>query len=147
MTEPSWTELSEATIKARPEDGVWQQALPYVEGPGLLKIEATGQWVYAAQFARPCSANGDLLSPLDPKRCIHEKSPVGALIGRIGGSIADKDTAAIFVVGTLCVRKLEKDTAGPLFFAINDMWNGFGDNSGELKIKIHFYLPPAGSGS
>jgi len=137
MPEPTWMEPTSVNIRAHPDDGVWQQALPYVEGPALLKIEAVGQWNYSTQFARPCSANGDLLSPLDPKRCIHEKSPVGALIGRIGGSIADKDATAIFVVGSLCVRKLEMESTGPLFLTINDMWNGFGDNSGELTVNIY----------
>jgi hypothetical protein len=142
MTEPTWTNLTSVTIQARPTDGVWQQAFAHVEGPALLKIEASGQWVYSNLFGNPCSANGDLSSPLDPKRCIHDKSPVGALIGRIGGSIADKDPTSIFVVGSLCVHKLEKE-AGPLYLTINDMWNGLGDNSGELTVKIYFSFAAA----
>lgn len=140
MREPNWTEPINVVIKARPDDGVWQLACPYVESPVLLKIEAQGKWNYSPQFARPCSPNGDLLSPFDPKRCIHDKSPVGALIGRIGGSIADKDATFAFTVGSFFVRKLEKG-AGPLFLAMNDLWNGFGDNENEIGVKIYFSAP------
>jgi hypothetical protein len=137
MIEPTWTELTTTSIKAQPDDGIWQQG-PYVKGPALLKIEANGQWNYSTRFGRLCSANGDLLSLLDPKRCIHDKSPVGALIGRIGGSIADRDPTYIFLIGSVCLRKLDKDTEGPLFLTINDMWTGFADNSGALTVKIYF---------
>lgn len=141
MFEPTWSKPTTVTIQAKPSDGVWQLAFSYVEGPTIIKIEAAGNWNYSPQFAAgPCSANGDLRSPFDPKKCICDKAPVGALIGRIGGSVADKDSASAFVVGSLFVRKLEKGS-GPLYLTINDMWNGFGDNLDEIKVSISFSNP------
>jgi hypothetical protein len=139
MSEPKWMPLTvNNPIKAKPDSGVWQQACSYfLQGPALIKIEATGQWNYSRDFVpNPCSADGDVFSPFDSKRCIHENSPVGALIGRIGGSIADKDATSVFCVGSVCVRKLDKDTKGPLFLTINDMRTGFDDNSGDLTVNI-----------
>lgn len=136
MTEPNWTQIAKFDVSAKPVDGaVWQCACPYVEGPGLLKIEAKGGWKYST--TEPCPPNGDLGSALDPKNCIHEKSAVGALIGRIGGSVADKDPISVFSVGALCVRKLDKEV-GPLLLAINDSWTGFDDNEGTLEVVVFF---------
>jgi len=101
-----------------------------------LKIVAEGEWAYSTNFANPCSANGDLNAVIDSKKCIHEKSPVGALIGKIGGSAADKDVT-VFTVGEFCVHKIEDQTAGPLFLTINDTWNGFEDNAGELTVIVY----------
>ncbi len=135
MSTPSWNKVSEKKIKAQPEKGIWQLAYDYIEGPALLKIEATGEWNYSVNYAGTCSANGELASVIDPKRCIHESSPVGALIAKIGGSTADR-TASVFTVGELCVRKVDNDTSGPLFLTINDVWDGLGDNEGELTVTI-----------
>lgn len=140
MDTPQWTDLANVKIKAKPEGSIWQLAWAFVQGPALLKMEATGQWEYS-KFAKPCSANGDLDSPLDNKGSVHEKAALGALIGRVGGSIADSD--GIFIVGSVCVHKLGKDDAGPLFLAINDKWNGFEDNSSELEVKISYAKDPA----
>jgi hypothetical protein len=138
MSEPNWTELANnITVSAKPKDCIWQCAYPYVEGPGLLKIEATGTWKYLNTNPQPCSPNGNLESPQDGQNYIHGKSPQGALIGRIGGSIADRDTTSVFAVGSFCVRKLDKE-AGPLFLTINDAWNGFDDNDGELTVNVFF---------
>jgi hypothetical protein len=137
MDAPNWTELTGIPpIKANPGSGIcWTKAYDHVQGPALLKIVATGEWYYSTKFNLACSANGDLMSPLNPTRCIYEKSPVGALIGKIAGSVADKDSSSVFVVGSECVRKLDQER-GPLFLTINDMWTGFGDNYGELNVQI-----------
>jgi hypothetical protein len=148
MDAPPWTPLADGiVIKAKPEDGVWQKAFDYVQGPVVLRITATGTWGYSKFVTNRCTANGDLLSPLDTKGCVHEKAPVGALIGRIGGSIATKEPDGVFVVGSIYVRKLDQNTAGPLFLTINDKWNGFGDNDGELVVKIESAEDHATSGA
>jgi len=136
IIKPNWTKIAELQVSAQPSDGgIWQCACQYVQGPALLKIEAGGEWSYSTALTKGCSPNGDLGSALEPKNCVHEKSPVGALIGRIGGGISDKDATSVFSVGTLCIRKLTTEV-GPLFLAINDMWNGFGDNNGSLTVTV-----------
>ena len=140
MNEPKWTELKkDLKISAtRADGGVWQLAVSFLEAPGFLKITADGEWTYSNVLALKCKADGDLLSPLNPKRCIHEASPVGCLIGRIWGSSASRATEGIFTVGSLCVLKLAADQQGPLFLTINDLWTGFADNGGEVTVQIQF---------
>jgi len=141
MYAPNWQELTGIPpIKAKPDSGFWTKAYDYIDAPTLLKIIATGEWNYSTKFGAKCSANGDLMSPFNSARCIYEKAPVGALIGRIGGSVADKDPSSIFVVGSECVRKLDQEK-GPLFLTINDMWTGFGDNDDQLTVHIFFADP------
>jgi hypothetical protein len=135
--ELKWTELQKGlVVKAKP-DGLWTKG-PLIVGPTILKIEAKGTWRYSATFAEPCTADGDLTSPFDLKKCVWDKSPVGSLIGRIGGSSADKDPTYVFAVGTSCIRAIDQNTKGLLFLTINDMWVGFGDNSGELTVNVYF---------
>jgi hypothetical protein len=146
MTEPNWISLKTGhkVSAARNKDGnVWQVALPFLQNPGFFKIVASGEWSYSSKFGLKCSANGDLLAPFDPKRCVHENSPIGCLIGRIGGSVAARTSEGIFTVGSYCVRKLEVETQGPLFLAINDLWTGFDDNSDELTVNIFFGSLPS----
>ena len=138
MYTPNWQELTGIPpIKAKPDYGFWTKAYDYIDAPVVIKIVATGKWKYSTKFGAECSANGDLLSPFNSARCIYEKAPVGALIGRIGGSTADKDSTSVFVVGSECVRKLDQER-GPLFLTINDMWTGFNDNDGLLTVQIFF---------
>jgi hypothetical protein len=145
MNEPKWCQLQKdfKVSAARPHGNVWKIAVPFLDAPGWLRIEASGEWIYSNKFNLKCDANGDLLSPLDPKRCVHESSPVGCLIGRIGGSAASKASDGIFTVGSYCVQKVDDKTqGGPLFLTINDLWTGFDDNSDELTVNIYFRTSP-----
>ncbi len=135
--ELNWTALETGlSVKAKPE-GFWTKG-PLISGPTILKIEASGTWSYSTKFAKACTADGDLLSSFDLKKCIWDKSPVGSLLGRIGGSSADKDPSSVFVVGSSCIRSIDAQTRGLLFLTINDMWVGFDDNIGELTVNVFF---------
>jgi hypothetical protein len=144
MTEPAWIDIGAAEIFAKPI-GLWNDTKIFVEGPGLLRIEVIPEevesqiqpsWFYSLKYKHQCTANGDQRSLIPLKRCLTEKAPVGALIGKVGGSVADRGGDAIFLVGSFCVIEIPSERRGPLFLTINDLVDGYTDNDGSLKISV-----------
>lgn len=135
----------QTTIPASPK-GIWTRALDFVAGPAKI-IFQTGEatWNYTEQDE--CSADGDLSSLLNSKHCILSEAPVGALIGKIGGSSAGlKDGKKRFIVGRFCLVEIDGETCGPLFLTINDELIGLKNNSGELRVTITIE-PTSGKGT
>lgn len=144
MIAPTWNSLVKDIKVEAASNSLWQKAFDWIAGPILLRFNAQGTWRYtSAPSMRPCTADGDLLSPIDSSRCIWTKAPVGALLGRIGGSTADKETNSIFVIGSYCVVAVDKNKEGPLFLTINDLWNGLSDNSEALLVDIDWATDPS----
>jgi hypothetical protein len=145
MNEPNWIDLSkELEIPAKPL-GLWTRAEIFIQGPILLKMEASpiddeGNWCYSTKFNLRCSADGDWRSPIPLKRCLTDKAPIGSLIGKIGGSIADRGGDAVFLVGSYCVLEIAQEKRGPLYFTINDLIDGYFDNEGKMKVKLQIAL-------
>ncbi|HWT05046.1 MAG TPA: hypothetical protein VN224_04770 [Xanthomonadales bacterium] len=75
------------------------------------------------------------MSLIGRARCLCDKAPVGALIGKLGGSTAGAADGAVFVVGSSCIVKVGDDDA-PLYLTINDEESGMSNNQGSLKVKI-----------
>jgi hypothetical protein len=131
-----WVVLNDnVKVKARP-DGVWTLALEWVNGPAVLKFEAGDEeWFYAEPDASNTRADGHLSSLLAAKSCLLPSAPVGALIGKIGGSSAGVSDGTVFVVGKFCLVEIDK-SKGPVYLTINDELTGFGNNRGEISVKI-----------
>lgn len=123
-----------ADVPAQPE-GLWTSVCLYVDGPGLLRIKADpqGQWSYAAGTVDDCGPEGDPLAFVSRKDCLSQNAPVGALIGKIGGSSAGIGDAPVFAVGSHCVVRIPDD-GGPLFLTINDTADGMSNNGGTVKV-------------
>lgn len=141
-----WVVLKDnVKVKARP-DGVWTLALEWVNGPAVLKFEAGGEeWFYAEPDSSKATADGHLASLLAPKNCLLPTAPVGALIGKIGGSSAGAADGTVFVVGKFCLIEIDK-SKGPVYLTINDELTGFGNNRGEISVKISSRAHPTASG-
>jgi hypothetical protein len=134
--------LDVTEIHAKPATGLWTKALEFVTGPIKFKITASGNWKFDGDEGGTCDANGSLTSHLDPKACINEHAPVGALIGKIGHSTASIDGVKSFVVGSFCIVQLSANESGPLFLTINDAPSGFFDNEGKLQVEVHEHVDP-----
>jgi hypothetical protein len=139
VSDAHWQALGEFEVKAKPA-GLWTIALEHVSGPVRLKLVVdppSQEWQYSKVPLRKCKADGDLLSHMPSQACICPDAPVGALIGKLGGSSsgAAKD-GTTFVVGSFCVFVVGKDAEGPLFLTINDDRSGFDDNDLSVKVKI-----------
>lgn len=148
MINHSWNPLPTVTtvIDADPPN-LWVCVLDYVEDV-KLKIVAEGTWEWAP--GRSCSPNGEL-GERQPSDLLFASAPLGALIGKIGGSTCDKSewlaagTAAsgitrpaVFTVGCLGFYAPAKTdpVRGPLFLAMNDSPLRFRYHSGQLTIRI-----------
>jgi hypothetical protein len=123
-------------VPAKPT-GLWTLVLPFVEGPALLRISAStdDRWGYAPRNDAFCFADGDPCSLVARDLCLASCAPVGALIGKIGGSSAGIDDGGmVFAVGQSCVVRVPDD-GGPLYLTINDTYDGMENNGGEIHIE------------
>ncbi len=130
----TWQPSDPPAVIAARRTALW--TLAYDElGPVQLKIEADPDelWSYAA--AVQCGPDGDLTSLIARDRCVCAKAPVGALIGKIGGSTAGVDDGRVFPVGSYCVVHLA-DGEGPLYLGINDEITGMANNDRALTVRI-----------
>ena len=137
MTGQRWQQVVEnGKVPARPDGGLWTFFDEIVNGPCLIKIEAEGEWHYAEEPEAKCGPDGQTASYISSSRCANPKGPVGALIGKIGGSTADTGDETSFVVGRFCVHKHSEGT-GALFLTINDVPSGYEDNQGEVTVQVY----------
>ncbi len=135
----SWPRLTGPVgVPAKPERGVWTLVNEYVDGGIVLKIEVTAKhptWKYNPDSGGECGPDGDTGSLVLRSKCLLATAPVGAVIGKIGGSTAGAADGTVFVVGHSCVVKVVD--GGPLYFSINDQENGMWNNTGEMEINVH----------
>jgi hypothetical protein len=148
MDWPDKPAVEKKEVPAKPA-GIWTLVHEYVHGPALIRIEAEDtEWMYSK--ADKCKADGDLLSSISPAACILKDAPVGALIGKIGGSSAGISDGTLFVVGKHCIFELDPNKRGPLYLTINDELTGFENNNNAIEVDIFIKLiakVPAASSS
>jgi hypothetical protein len=90
--------------------GLWTRIIGYLHGPATIKIEAKdGQWSYSESPTTQCGADGDPDSLLARTRCLLPTAPVGALVGKTGGSTAGVvNDGTLFVACKSCVVQFPK---------------------------------------
>lgn len=136
-----------ATDQAQPQTSVvagaraWQATGVTVHAGGQLQISATGQWSAVRQSttfaaanvaAPPTDANG-YPNTAGGEGTLLPSANRGALIGKIG------EDGAPFLVGAAFNQTAPAD--GMLFLSMNDIANGFEDNSGRLAVSITAAAP------
>jgi hypothetical protein len=137
MLEPVWMPLVLKTdiVPAKPI-ALWTLVCGYVKGPAKLKIEASGTWEYSP--AKLCGPDGIRSSGFLADALI-ASAPIGVLIGKIGGSAAEKPVdgkSLSFVVGSYTVIALDEKTEGALFLTMNDQIGQFDGHDKEVKIAV-----------
>jgi hypothetical protein len=137
MTQPNWQSIAEHpfSVPAKPQ-GLWTKVCDYIEGPVKLKVEAKGEWECSKKRCGPDGApqEGLIADALVPS------APVGALVGKIGGSSADKPDVAkafVFSVGTYSVVTLDEKVKGALFLTMNDVVSRFDQHDGAVEVTIN----------
>jgi hypothetical protein len=113
--------------------GLWLRVIDLLPAKRLIRIVATGTWS-DLRGGTAVGPDGYLDLSLTAEHLIYADAPLGALIGKIGGSTADKITGdkttgdkkiegiTLFPIGTYCVvAPIEK--AAPLFVAVNGAWS------------------------
>jgi len=138
MANPMWTRVAERIgVEAKPPSGVWTKVCDYIGPKRLIKIEVVDDnesWEYSQGTG--CGANGDLTGNQTDRMIAG--APVGALIGKIGGSTAVNEADnTLFVAGTLLVMRLKDTQEGPLYLTINDSLAGLADNSKVIHVNVY----------
>jgi hypothetical protein len=164
MTDPNWDAGVEVKVPAKSKYGNWSQAVDYVDVSKRLKFvvdderapepapAADGQaqvapapqparepnkWNYAPD--RACTADGDPKAPINAANCLIPDAAPGALIAKIGGSVAGKTSDGLksFVVGSFCVIDIDDKTKGTVYLTMNADPMGLLDRTGFLRVKIY----------
>jgi hypothetical protein len=132
-----WSNLDQQEthdVPARPEGRVWTMVRTQISAPAVIRIEASGTW-HVANGLPECGPDGLRQWYYGRELLLTKKAPLGALIGKLGGSIGSVDEAEIFVVGSATVLQIEKAT-GPLYLTINGAPAMFAAHMGSLTIKL-----------
>ncbi|MDM0026282.1 hypothetical protein [Variovorax saccharolyticus] len=133
----AWDTIDDAEklkVPAKPAAGLWTMVRTRVIAPAVLRIEASGSW-RPVEGLPWCGPDGLRHWAYGREQLLTRKAPLGALIGKFGGSNGAVDEADIFVIGSVTVLQLDKNT-GPLYLTINDAAAFFDDNEGALDVII-----------
>jgi hypothetical protein len=151
ITQPCFIDARTIIVPARGET-LWTLAVEYVAGPCKVRLKsaATGRWQCGTET---CGPGGTLTGTYD---ALLASAPIGALIGKIGGSDSDcppfpppTPTGAaapagaprVFAVGAFCVIDVKDTESGPLFLAMNNKVSAFKDHHGLLQVIIDIATP------
>jgi hypothetical protein len=128
----NWTELRTFEIKDAEITAPWLLLVETLRDATHLQIKAEGSWTPMGGLVASCGPDGLAGLPLLPERLIVADCPVGALIGKIGGSSASVSAAAAtpatsppisegkaFAIGSHCVTNIPEGSIGPLFVGFN----------------------------
>jgi hypothetical protein len=161
MPEPTWRKIIERMKIPGAQGVAWTRVLDYVTPGKVMKIEVatadetnadvTGKWK-PADFTSDCTADGDY-SGTEPvgktarQDALVSTAPLGALVGRIGGSAADKsvDTTQppatpnrlVFSVGRHCVFVVPSTPSGALYLSVNDNPPNMVKLTGNLLVDVY----------
>jgi hypothetical protein len=119
MDAKSWQDPTTVEISTTPA-GLWTKAVEFVPAGTVLKLEVdpSAAWRYSNQHQRTCGPDGEIGAAADSGLLMPE-APVGAVIGKIGGSSAGKSDGTQFVVGAFALLTVAQDKSGPLFLTMN----------------------------
>ena len=132
-----WSKLDQQgthIVPACPEGRLWTMVRTQVSAPAVIRIEASGTWRVADGLPE-CGPDGLRQWYYGRELLLTRKAPLGALIGKLGGSAGSVDEAEIFVVGSVTVLQIEK-AIGPLYLTINGAPAMFAAHNGSLTIKL-----------
>jgi hypothetical protein len=106
----------------------WKMALDSYQSMTHLKIVSEGEWEETTGQIKPFSPDGHAGVTLQPEQLVLKDSPVGSLIGKIGGSSADcprnvdptiEVIGRAFSLGSYCIVPVPTGSVGALFFSFN----------------------------
>ncbi len=128
---PNWNDLAPDTpaIENAEIAGRWVPVLEALPGGLHLRITASGLWAALGGMLPDCGPDGLSGLPFESAQLIIADCPVGALIGKFGGSSATHKAAAPeatalaedvpFAIGSYCVVKVPEIAPGALLIGFN----------------------------
>jgi hypothetical protein len=153
-----WQTLDLVRVPACPA-GFWTLVQEYVPGVRLLRIQTSSEdqqkkkvpMLWSPETGIQCGPDG-AASKTAVSGMLCNGAACGALIGKVGGSTGDlPDSTAgtagpygnkkVFAVGTDSIIALPTAAdGGPLFLSMNDKPDEFPKHSGELFVRLQYYL-------
>jgi hypothetical protein len=101
-------------------DGTWYRFVEDYISPGkILKFAAKGEWHYLPGHPQRCGPDGFLGLPLPDEKLMLPTSPLGALIGKLGGGSADQKDGTVFAIGSFALVSVPTNMPCTLFITIN----------------------------
>jgi hypothetical protein len=157
MTTINWKVLAEYNIADQQQITTpWILVLDAPRESTYLQIKAEGRWTPAGGLLGECDPDGLLGPPFQTDRLVVPDCPVGALIGRFGGSSATLTPAPpanqqppatpapltegkSFAIGSYCVVAIPANSIGPLYVSFNGLIRPV--DVDQLKITISGATP------
>ena len=116
----------------------WTPALEAIAPKRIYKFAAEGTWTINGASS-PCTADGDDSAGMPAQDPVCAGTPLGALIGKLGGSSADR-TGMIFAIGRYCVIQFDDPKVGALYLGANHVPPLMAKIEGEIKVHIQMAL-------
>ncbi len=156
MTCPNWGLIDTVKVDAKP-DGFWNRAVEFIPGPRLLRFRVVDKDKDGKSVPLKWTANdaGDSRVEYGPNGApsgdaktsyLCPGAPLGALIGKLGGSSVDIPDASqpltpfgtkrVFAIGAYCIMTVAAGDSGPLYLTMNDVLQSFANHSGALHVEI-----------
>jgi len=129
MVAISWVEVGKVEITDEVIHWPWKLAAETLHGLTHVQIKAEGEWEALGAQIQPFNPDGHAGLPIQTDRIILSDCPIGAVIGKVGGSsanfavVSSSATPAAgtpFPVGAHCVAATH-GSIGPLFIGFNWM--------------------------
>lgn len=138
MATVNWNLLCEYQIEPGPVTKPWILVLDGPKESTYLQIKAAGKWTPAGGLLGQCGPDGLLGAPFQTDKLVVSDCPVGALIGKFGGSSASLTPASAastapptaaspltegrsFAIGSHCVVAVPDRSIGPLYVSFNGL--------------------------
>jgi hypothetical protein len=119
MNVKDWQKIGEVKGDNLELKAAWYRVVEHVAAGKLLKFDAKGEWAFFPGFAQKCGPDGFLGLPIPDARLMLPNAPVGALIGKIGGSTADQKDGTLFSIGSFSIFAVPEKAGGPVYFGLN----------------------------
>lgn len=114
---------------------VWIKVIDHLSAGKLLKLSAEGEWSFLSGLDMKCKPDGFLGFPLPYDKLLVPSAPLGALIGKIGGSTADQKDGTVFAIGSFAVVAVP-EKSGPLYIGVNAAQGAPISRLDKLSIEI-----------
>jgi hypothetical protein len=150
MAAINWTPIDTLSLRDEKVFWPWRVAVATLRDVTHLRISATGLWEPADGQLAPFSPDGHMGLRVDASLLLLPDVPVGALLGRIGGSSASLTTvpsaatdalaaSQVFPIGAHCIVGVGTALVGPLFIGFN--WRSRPLQVKELTVSVEGAAP------
>jgi hypothetical protein len=119
MVRSNWEPIFRLDHKSLLISSIWYFATEIEEDCTSLHLTAKGQWDCLGTAVKPCGPDGHPGLPFMAGRLIVPSAAPGSLIGKFGGSNAERAETGAFVIGSQCFAPMPSEKATQLFIGVN----------------------------